>query len=625
MTQTHVSAVAGAVRPSGPADPWAVLHDAAAPPADHCRAWLGLQCGMIPGARAGLLSLTQAGVLAPVAAWPQGADLNELARLAARAVVEQRLVVAWGRREASAPDALPMLVAQPIGPDGAAYGAVAVSVLSGGAIGAADPDGVGRLLRSGAGWLDALGVRQHAAAAVADRDALRLTLTDAHAAMDTLAVAGEHRRLASSSMAVVNELATRLGCARVSIGVAVRGRVRLQAMSHTATIQRASRLAGSIEDAMNEALAQGCAIAHPAVPDMPPSVSVMHRDLVRHGIQGAVLSVPLGTDGVLTLERAAPFDARALQLIGAVAALLGPTIALQAHNQRWIAGRAADAGSDGLRLLFGPRRPALKLMVLGTALTLMALAVLPGTHRVSTRATLEGDVQRAAVAPFDGFVREAPARAGDTVRKGDLLAAFEDRELVLERVKAWAEREKLRARYQDALSKHDRPQTAVLTAQIDQAEAQLALAEDRLARARVVAPLDGVIVSGDLSQTLGSPVERGRVLFEVAPQDAVRLALQVEDQDVRWVQTGQTGTVALASMPGQRLGFTVLRRTPVASADDGRNVFRVEALLDDARAAPLRPGMEGVAKIEIGSARLLWVWVHPMWDAMRLTVWKWLP
>ncbi len=611
---------------TAPADPWVVLHDAAAPPADHCRAWLGLQCQMIPGARAGLLSLTQAGVLAPVAAWPQGAELHELARLAARAVVEQRLVVAWGRREAAAPDALPMLVAQPIGPDGAAYGAVAVSVLSGGAIGAADPDGVGRQLRSGAGWLDALGVRQHALAAVADRDAMRVTLQEAHAAMDTVAVAGEHRRLAPSGMAVVNELASRLGCARVSIGVAARGRVRLLAMSHTATIQRRSRLAGLIEDAMDEALAQGVAIAHPPLPETPPAVSVMHRDLVRHGIGGAVLSVPLGNAaGVLTLERATPFNPRALQVIAAVAGLVGPVIALQAHNQRWVAGRLLDVASDGIGHLFGPRRPALKLIASSIAVALLALTLVPGTHRVSARATLEGDIQRAAVAPFDGFVREAPVRAGDVVHKGDLLAAFEDRELVLERVKAWAEREKLRARHQEALSKHDRPQTAVLMAQIDQADAQLALAEDRLARARVLAPLDGVVMSGDLSQTLGSPVERGRVLFEIAPADAARLALQVDDQDVRWVMPGQTGTVALASMPGRRMGFTVLRRMPVASADDGHNVFRVEAALQDADAVPLRPGMEGVAKIEIGSARLIWVWVHPMWDAMRLTVWKWLP
>ena len=65
-------------------------------------------------------------------------------------------------------------------------------------------------------------------------------------------------------------------------------------------------------------------------------------------------------------------------------------------------------------------------------------------------------------------------------------------------------------------------------AQIEQAEAQLALVEEQLSRARLVAPFDGFIVVGDLSQSLGSPVERGDVLFEVAPLDGFRVVLEVD-------------------------------------------------------------------------------------------------
>ena len=70
----------------------------------------------------------------------------------------------------------------------------------------------------------------------------------------------------------------------------------------------------------------------------------------------------------------------------------------------------------------------------------------------------------------------------------------------------------------------------VLAAQISQTEAQLALVEDRLARATLVAPFDGVVVSGDLSQRLGSPVQLGDALFEVAPLDAYRVVLQVDER-----------------------------------------------------------------------------------------------
>ena len=52
------------------------------------------------------------------------------------------------------------------------------------------------------------------------------------------------------------------------------------------------------------------------------------------------------------------------------------------------------------------------------------------------------------------------------------------------------------------------------------------LTGQQLERMQIMAPFDGVVVSGDLSQSLGSPVERGDVLFEVAPLDDWRLMLE---------------------------------------------------------------------------------------------------
>ena len=50
----------------------------------------------------------------------------------------------------------------------------------------------------------------------------------------------------------------------------------------------------------------------------------------------------------------------------------------------------------------------------------------------------------------------------------------------------------------------------------------------------------------------------------------------------------------------RRLAFTVQQITPVASQEEGRNFFRVEAHLQTP-SVRVRPGMEGVGKIEVGS------------------------
>jgi len=141
---------------------------------------------------------------------------------------------------------------------------------------------------------------------------------------------------------------------------------------------------------------------------------------------------------------------------------------------------------------------------------------------------------------------------------------------------------------------------------------------------RVVAGFDGVVVTGDLSQAIGSPVERGQVLFEIAPLAAYRVVLQVDERDVSDVKVGQAGQLLLAAAPSEPLVFSVEKITPVSTAREGRNYFRVEAKLQGG-AERLRPGMEGVAKVEIGRRHLVAIWLRPVIDWARLAAWTWLP
>ena len=165
---------------------------------------------------------------------------------------------------------------------------------------------------------------------------------------------------------------------------------------------------------------------------------------------------------------------------------------------------------------------------------------------------------------------------------------------------------------------------AVLAAQANQAEAQLALASDRMARTTLIAPVDSVIVSGDLSQQSGAPVEQGKTLFDVAPLSGFRVILQVDERDIADIAVGQRGELVLSGIPDESMHFSVQRITSVSTAQDGRNFFRVEAMVD--KPSPrLRLGMEGIGKVEVGERRLVWIWTHRLIDWARLTLWSWLP
>ncbi len=157
-----------------------------------------------------------------------------------------------------------------------------------------------------------------------------------------------------------------------------------------------------------------------------------------------------------------------------------------------------------------------------------------------------------------------------------------------------------------------------------QVESEIELLDDHLAHTRVIAPFDGIVVSGDLSQSLGSPVEKGKVLFEIAPFDSYRVVLEVDERDIADVQVGQHGQLLLSAFPSEPVGVTVATVTPVSTAKEGRNFFRVEAKLDQPRDR-LRQTMEGAGKIEIDRRSVVWIWTHQVVDWIRLAVWSWLP
>ena len=114
------------------------------------------------------------------------------------------------------------------------------------------------------------------------------------------------------------------------------------------------------------------------------------------------------------------------------------------------------------------------------------------------------------------------------------------------------------------------------------------------------------------------------MLFQIAPLDSYRVILQVDEREIADISTEQRGQLVLSGSPDDPLPFKVRRITPVSTASEGRNYFRVEAELDQAPER-LKPGMEGVGKIEVDTRKVVWIWTHEAMDWLRLKIWNWLP
>lgn len=448
--------------------------------------------------------------------------------------------------------------------------------------------------------------------------------------LDLLAISLEPRPVAATSLALTTELATLLGCERVSLGRFDGETLVLDAISNTGQLDTRSRLARDIVSAMQEAIDQDAIVVHPAPKGETPLAASAHRHLADEQGLAEIWSLPLRDDdaltGALLVEFAKGRGPRAAtrDWLEQLASLLAPVLGLLRRDQAGLGERVHGLLREDLPRAMGLDRVNVWIGIGVAALMVLSLALLPATHRLSAPAELEGIVQRAIVAPMSAYVAESRHRAGDVVKKGDVLGVLEDSDLRLEARKWTAKRDQRRKELRAALADRDRSQVRILKAQVEQAEAELELISEQRRRARLIAPFDGVVTRGDLSQALGSPVERGDVLFEVAPKDDHRVILEVDGRDIAFVETGQGGRLTLKALPGDAMDFKIRRVTPISSSEDGRSFFRVEAALAHGGSG-LRPGMEGVAKIDVGERSLLWIWTHSALDWLRMAWWAWVP
>jgi len=608
---------------------------------EFCVDWLDMQCHLLGGVRDAVVVVGDSDTkkFAPAAVFPRGEAVSqELAHVAERALNErQSIVVPGGRTPGS-----PVHVAQPISVAQQLQGVVAFG-LKHRSKEQARVD-LERLDRSSA-WLEGLLARHEsgngngssalaeAAAAAAGRSGQSKGLT---VTLDLVATLLQHERLLAASTALVTDLATRFQCDRVSLGFLKRKNVRLNAMSHSGHFNRKSNIARAIEEAMDEAVDQESTIKFPQPEDVQSSefrITRSHAELARKFGSGSICSVPMGMEGevvgALTFERPdnSGFDARTVSLMETIANAAGPILELKRRDERLIITKVFKSISGLIHKLFGAGHPYLKLFGILFLATVIFFCFARGEFRVAADTVLEGSVQRAAVAPFNGFISEARLRAGDTIREGEVLCLLDDREVKLERHKWSSQLEQLRKQHQQALAEHQDADVRIIGTQINQANAQIALIDDQLGRMRIKAPFDAVIVRGDLSQSIGAPVERGGVLFELAPLDNYRIILEVDERDIAEVSLGQEGNLILSAHPTEKFPFTVSKITPVSTPQEGLNFFRVEARLkrEAGKDGRLRPGMEGVGKITVEDRHLIWIWTRRAVDWVRLTLWKWMP
>lgn len=190
-----------------------------------------------------------------------------------------------------------------------------------------------------------------------------------------------------------------------------------------------------------------------------------------------------------------------------------------------------------------------------------------------------------------GRITQLNFRDGDRVRKGQLLVQLDDQLPAAQIKQAEAELAIAKSNFnrnrelveQNFISRRTVDESA---ANLQVAEAKLALAQATAARLRIVAPFDGMVGIRQVNQ--GDYLKDGAEVVNLEDIDAIFVDYRLPERFQAKVRRGQIAQVDIDALPGRKFQAVVQAIDPLIDAN-GRSLG-VRACIDNRR-LQLRPGM----------------------------------
>jgi len=449
--------------------------------------------------------------------------------------------------------------------------------------------------------------------------------SDADIVLDLSSQLDRQQDFKGAAFTLVNTLAERFHCDRVSLGWLEGGSIRLKAMSRTERFDPKMAAVVGLELAMEECLDQDNEILWPP-PAGGRAISRVHGNHARDHHIAHLVSVPLRLDGhpvgVLTLERnEAPLAEKGLLSLRKMADTVVRKVSDLHRSSPWWGARLLRDARESAGRLVGPEHTGAKLLALAGTLVLIALLLPIYPHRIEGSFRIRSEEVAILTAPFQGYIRSVAGRPGDALTNGAAVLSLDTDSLVLEEAAAVADQTRYLREAEKARANRNPAEMRIAQAQADQAAARLALIRHRIAQSTHRTPFEAVVVEGDLTERLGAPVQQGEALFKVARLKPLFIEWEVPEADLPDLLTTRTGEIAFVSRPHEAFGFRVERIEPEAQVRDSGAVFRGRGIPDGTPPEWWRPGMSGVCKLDAGRRTLAWILTHRALDALRLYLW----
>ncbi|MDB5298317.1 MAG: Membrane-fusion protein-like protein, partial [Phycisphaerales bacterium] len=445
----------------------------------------------------------------------------------------------------------------------------------------------------------------------------------------------------SAGMNLCNELATRAHATRVSLGWLKGKNIKVVALSHTEQFDKKQELVVQLQKVMEECMDQEGVVQYDPNGKGTDNVTRDAAALSRGQGGHIVLSLPLRRKaeviGVVTLEflpqqKIGPQVANGLAI---AVDLLAPQLYDRYQNDRYLVTKAALSTKELGGKVIGPKYMVSKLVAVGVVALAAFVVLFHPMYRVSAPFQFIPTARYTLTAPQDGMLADVATivdpvtkvtrkmKPGDSVKKGQLLAKLDTRDVESDRNKALAEMSKRLSQAADYRGQPDKAAEA-LTAQLDAAvyKAQVESYDLQIEMAKIKSPIDGVWLMKDLEDKVGSRLRQGDELMVVGQPDQLKVEVSAAERDIQHLKLGQRVLVATNSLPGNTYDGVVDRIVPMSNVDQkaADSTFKVYATLKQS-SDTWKPGMAGEARIEIEERPLWWILSHRLVDYVKMKTW----
>lgn len=246
----------------------------------------------------------------------------------------------------------------------------------------------------------------------------------------------------------------------------------------------------------------------------------------------------------------------------------------------------------------------------------------PMDVKVEASGTLQPPLIVDVKSKASGQVLRLHVQTGDEVRKGQLLAEIDPRDVRNAYAQAQADLEVARASLSTATEQRQRSdalrksnvitaqefEQAVLTeasakSQLVKAQVNLELAQQKLTDVTIEAPINATVLTktveeGTIIASASQTVSGGTTLFQIADVDTMQVKALVDETDIGRVHAGQPVAVSVDAYPGRTFPGVVQKIEPQATIDQNVTMFPVIINIDN-RERLLKTGMNADVQIEV--------------------------